>query len=449
VYRLVRKIRARVKAQEFALLSATVAFALLFGCGAGYWYKEAGRGIPLIASVNIAGGVYGAAVETENEPGSGEGRGSYDLFAVREDAGTSGFFTSPRARLLQPANGVTASYMGLNSEARAQGDDDRTDNMSDNTSIEPGADDTVRGQNTGDATGARADGQAAGDTEGMPDDMAMGHADADEDAGQQEDPLADLTQYTVKVIYYGERHVIQTTGKKVSELFDEYNFTLSEHDKMTGAYLDGIINSDLYIEINSVTKKSIVEEVKIPAKTVYRDNAELSGGQTKVIRNAADGLKRMEYALTYENGVQVSKVLIKETVVKEAVSGIVEQGSAGARKGKGGIDFSYSKVIDVKCTAYTASYEDTGKRPGDPGFGITKSGMVAKEGVVAVDPTVIPLGTKMYIEILDDSIEDYGFAIAGDTGGKIKGKKVDLYFDATREQLLQFGVRKAKVYILD
>ena len=66
--------------------------------------------------------------------------------------------------------------------------------------------------------------------------------------------------------------------------------------------------------------------------------------------------------------------------------------------------------------------------------------------IVAVDPKVIPLGTKLYIQSLDGT-KDYGFAIAEDTGGAIKGNKIDLFFESS-EQVYKFGRRKVKVYIL-
>ena len=66
---------------------------------------------------------------------------------------------------------------------------------------------------------------------------------------------------------------------------------------------------------------------------------------------------------------------------------------------------------------------------------------------MAVDPRVIPLGTRLYVQSLDGS-SDYGFAVAEDTGGAIKGNKIDLFFE-TAEQVRQFGRRRVKVYILD
>ena len=73
--------------------------------------------------------------------------------------------------------------------------------------------------------------------------------------------------------------------------------------------------------------------------------------------------------------------------------------------------------------------------------------MRAQRGVVAVDPRVIPLGTRLYIETADGSYI-YGNAVAGDTGGAIKGNKIDLFMNSYSE-CMQFGRRTVNVYILD
>lgn len=98
----------------------------------------------------------------------------------------------------------------------------------------------------------------------------------------------------------------------------------------------------------------------------------------------------------------------------------------------------YRREIDLTATAYGEYAEDVGKWLGGP----TYFGLPVREGVVAVDPTVIPLGTHLYIE-------GYGYAIAADVGSAIKGARVDLYLDATPQQIAEFGIQKRKAYILD
>lgn len=96
-----------------------------------------------------------------------------------------------------------------------------------------------------------------------------------------------------------------------------------------------------------------------------------------------------------------------------------------------------AKEITVKATAYTASCEGCS--------GITKTGINIKENpdkkVIAVDPSVIPLGSKVYVE-------GFGEAIAADTGGAIKGKRIDIFIPAEQDAL-DFGVKKLKVTILN
>ena len=95
---------------------------------------------------------------------------------------------------------------------------------------------------------------------------------------------------------------------------------------------------------------------------------------------------------------------------------------------------TYTSTMSVEATAYT-------------GGGITATGTSARYGAIAVDPTVIPYGTKMYI-VSDDGKWIYGVATAEDCGGAIKGHIIDLYFD-DYSTCIQFGRRNCTVYILD
>ena len=90
---------------------------------------------------------------------------------------------------------------------------------------------------------------------------------------------------------------------------------------------------------------------------------------------------------------------------------------------------------DFTLTAYTAGPESTGKSPGHPAYGITSSGARAVEGVtIAVDPSVIPIGSRVYIEGM-------GYFVAQDTGRAIKGKRIDVFMNDL-EEALQFGVKR-------
>ncbi len=98
-----------------------------------------------------------------------------------------------------------------------------------------------------------------------------------------------------------------------------------------------------------------------------------------------------------------------------------------------------SRVMYLEATAYT--HAQPGGCINGTGDGLTALGIPVREGVVAVDPNVIPLGTELYIE-------GYGNALAADTGGAIRGNKIDLFF-STNSRAMQFGRRTVRVEIID
>lgn len=110
----------------------------------------------------------------------------------------------------------------------------------------------------------------------------------------------------------------------------------------------------------------------------------------------------------------------------------------------------YKSVIEASATAYCLCKKCCGKTPDNPYFGYTHSGIKIEQGsgikVIAVDPNVIPLNSKVYVEGLNGAW-DYGHAIAADTGSAIKELKIDLYMD-THEEALQWGRKKVRVYVL-
>lgn len=91
-------------------------------------------------------------------------------------------------------------------------------------------------------------------------------------------------------------------------------------------------------------------------------------------------------------------------------------------------------------TAYTAGYESCGKLPTHPAYGITANGNKVKKGIIAVDTRVLPFGSKVYIEGL-------GVFTADDTGGDIKGNRIDIYME-NLDDAIKFGRQYRKVIVL-
>lgn len=99
-----------------------------------------------------------------------------------------------------------------------------------------------------------------------------------------------------------------------------------------------------------------------------------------------------------------------------------------------------SEAIEMVATAYAPGAHDNGKW-GD----LTHIGTKVRPGIIAVDPKLIPLGSRVYIEFADGH---GAYATAEDTGGAIKGKRIDIAM-ATVDEAYEFGMQKAKVYILN
>ena len=188
--------------------------------------------------------------------------------------------------------------------------------------------------------------------------------------------------------------------------------------------------------------EEVTEEVNF--NIVKRLNTDLEAGVINTVQEGVPGEKTVTYKVKYEKGVEVSREALSEVVVKEPVDKIVEYGNKNASKdapvNKGLLDYKY--VITCEATAYDLSAEENGGYAGQ-----TATGVPLDKGVIAVDPRVIPLGSRVYIEALDGSWS-YGFAVAADTGGAIKGNRVDLCY-RTQYECIQFGRRKCRVYILN
>ena len=113
------------------------------------------------------------------------------------------------------------------------------------------------------------------------------------------------------------------------------------------------------------------------------------------------------------------------------------------------------RILDVTVTAYDLSPESCGKYEGEEGYGVTASGVDSSghslwsARAIAVDPNVIPLGSKVRIMFEDEDAQQYnGIYTAIDTGAAINGNRIDIFFGNATNEALNFGVRKAKLQII-
>lgn len=251
----------------------------------------------------------------------------------------------------------------------------------------------------------------------------------------------------VNIELEGKTTEVMTYHDTIGEAIEANGIVLGPLDRVEGRSLEDPIQIGMDIKVVRVREEILTETEDIPYIVVQTPNEKMNQGEKKVTQAGEDGKLEKYYKLTYEDGRIVSKNFVNDKVVKDPVTETVEFGTVPNFTTSRGDLVRYSKVIEMEATAYTASFEDTGKHPDHPEFGITYTGMRAREGIIAVDPKVIPLYTKVYVDVLG-STKDYGFAIAGDIGSGVKGKQVDLYLD-TQEAVNKWGRKKVKVYILN
>ena len=255
----------------------------------------------------------------------------------------------------------------------------------------------------------------------------------------------DAKTHVYEIDNNGTVKTYKTSCKTVKELLSDLKIKVDDDDIVIPD-LDTELKSEGKISIIKVDFKVIEKEVEAPFKTIKKKNKELTHKQSKILIQGVNGKNKVKCKEYYAGDKLIKEEVIHVETLVKPIDQVFEEGTKDVFTNDRG-DFTARKAIKMVATAYEAGPRSTGKRPGDKGYGITASGARAKRGTVAVDPRVIPLGTKLYVKSLTPGVPDYGFAIAQDTGGAIKGNKIDLFMDTVWE-CLQFGRRPVMVYIL-
>lgn len=177
-----------------------------------------------------------------------------------------------------------------------------------------------------------------------------------------------------------------------------------------------------------------ISQVRVPVayhvQTVF--NAAIPLGYDRVTRSGVPGVAVETVRQVYRGIRVITVAVVGEQLVRSPSPEIVTVGAKLPDISRGQLLGRVVKEIHVVATAYWAN----------PAWsnGITATGAPARYGVVAVDPSVIPLGTRLYIP-------GYGYGVAADTGGAIIGDRIDLCFD-TGTQAEDYGRQPVTVYVL-
>jgi len=181
--------------------------------------------------------------------------------------------------------------------------------------------------------------------------------------------------------------------------------------------------------------RKVVQREPIPYPTLRKPTSQLRSGAYRTVHEGLNGEKEVVYRVySRSDGVELRREVVSTRIIKKPVAEVIEEGRSTQLPSRG--YFSGRRVVQMVATTYDP-YHD-----GSSFHGRTYSGLLGGYGVVAVDPRFIPIGTRLYIE-------GYGYAIAADTGGAIKGNRIDLAIDSQHDVHGIKDMRHLRVHILD
>lgn len=221
----------------------------------------------------------------------------------------------------------------------------------------------------------------------------------------------------------------ETRHATVRELLDEKHVQLTKMDTIVPS-LTSKLTSGMTIQITRKRVDSVTEVTAIPFHVTKVYSEGLRAGTSQTVVAGVNGTKSVVFEDTFVNDHCVNRKKLSVSV-KPSVPGVVKEGLRGIHLASRGA--TSRRTITMIATGYSASEN---RRWG----GKTATGRPARFGVVAVDPRFIKLGTRVYVE-------GYGIAIAADTGGAIKGRRIDLCFNS-RAEAMRVGRKPVKVTIL-
>ncbi|OCS92207.1 G5 and 3D domain-containing protein [Caryophanon latum] len=270
-----------------------------------------------------------------------------------------------------------------------------------------------------------------------------------------EDGKIDVEQaFEITIVDGRKVRQVAATSTTIANVLQEQGIQLGELDRIDYS-LDEYVTPGQTIEIVRVKKVTDVMEDKVAFEIEMKNDDTLLKGRKKVLQRGKRGTLSRTYEVVLENGKEVSRTLAEEKVVSKPVNQIVAVGTKTAvsttkstvsktapitsvlHNNQVAKEPSAGRELTMTATAYTATCKGC--------IGITKTGINLLKNphlkVIAVDPKVIPLGSDVWVE-------GYGYAVAGDTGGAIKGNIIDLFMPNV-DDAYDWGRRTVRVKVLN
>jgi len=234
--------------------------------------------------------------------------------------------------------------------------------------------------------------------------------------------------------------VIKTRSRAqtVGDALVEIGVGISGLDQISPT-LDTLIKDDLEIAITRVHEEMEVTEQIVSFETVFQPDATLAIDTQQQATPGAEGITRQRYRVRYENDQEATRVLEDTWVAQEPAQRIIAYGQAitpQTTTTPDGQQITYWRKIRMLASSYSAS--TSGVARDEAWYGRTYTGDVMRQGVVAVDPRIIPLRSKIFVP-------GYGYGDALDVGSAVIARRIDLGYD---DDKLQLWNRWVDVYLL-
>nr|WP_279665593.1 G5 and 3D domain-containing protein [Ectobacillus ponti] len=245
--------------------------------------------------------------------------------------------------------------------------------------------------------------------------------------------------FMVSLTVGGQQQQVWSTSITVADLLKKQQVALNELDKVQPS-LETIVKKDTAVAVVKVEKVTDVVEVDVPFAEVKKQDPNMDAGTQQVLQQGEAGKLQRTFEVVKENGAEVSRTLQQEVKLKESKERIVAVGTRAvasaapdlSSRGEGNV----VKEFYVEATSYSPY---CGGCEGTSAGGYNYKANPNMK-LIAVDPRLIPLGTKVWVE-------GYGYAVAGDTGGAIKGYRIDVLMP-TEAQASAWGRKRVKIRIL-